>query len=107
MTDSGRLNIRLLPGERTELDHHARRAGESITDYIRAALAARYALEEPVDPDAGLLLGYIHLDRYGDLEPADTCPTCGREYGASGIWLRVHQPPTLSGPLCGLCADSA
>lgn len=109
MTDTPvapRLNLRFTPEERANLNRHARRSGESITDYIRGALTLRYEREEPAAADAGLMLGYFKLDRYGDLESADSCPGCGREYGAAGIWLCVHQSGGLSGPLCSLCADS-
>lgn len=59
-------------------------------------------------PDgANLVLGYLRLDRFGELEPTDACPVCGSAYEDRGIWLRVHGSGVLTGPLCSRCASSA
>lgn len=62
------------------------------------------------DPDPDLCLGYLKLDRPGDLDPGEVaCLECDGACEA-GIWLAAMQTPAgvhyLTGPYCDLCAAS-
>lgn len=57
---------------------------------------------------AGLALGYLKLDRPGDVPAVElTCRKCGQPLDF-GIWLEViargHGGVYLGAPLCGECA---
>jgi len=65
--------------------------------------------------DAKLCLGYIQLDRLGDLETVDPddfdsgseCVGCGQLFHkTSTVWVAVMGDGALFGPLCDLCASS-
>jgi len=58
------------------------------------------------DYDPSLCLGYLRLDRFGDLGPEAECPECGQPFGDGGIWLAVMGDLTLSAAVCGVCATS-
>ena len=62
------------------------------------------------EPAPGLCLGYLRLDRAGDLAPAEVvCVSCGETCNA-GVWLAAlatRRGYSLQGPYCDLCADSA
>jgi len=55
--------------------------------------------------DPAICLGYIHLDRLGDLTACEVdCEECGQPCEPGGVWLAVMGDLSLRGPLCNLCA---
>jgi hypothetical protein len=57
--------------------------------------------------DPALCLGYIQLDRLGDLAAREVeCTECGQPCEPGGVWLAVMGDLTLRGPLCNLCAET-
>ena len=98
------LNITSVQAER--LAAIKARTGQTLTAILSEAIEAHWSrvLAEPA-----LVLGYVKLDRSGDVAPEETiCRTCG-QMCEDGIWLQVGaivNQITLHGPLCELCASS-
>ncbi len=83
-------------------------AGDLPAD-VRAVVAPQ-DVSPGKDPDPDLCLGYLKLDRPGDLDPGEVaCLECDGTCEA-GIWLAAMQTPAgvhyLTGPYCDLCAAS-
>ena len=57
--------------------------------------------------DKDICLGYIQLDRPGDLAAGEVdCEECGQPCEPCGVWLAVMGDLSLRGPLCNLCAEA-
>lgn len=76
--------------------------GVSLTDLLTAAvplLEWHYRL-------AGMVAGYIQLDRPGDLDASAPCPECGQPFGDLP-WIAVlGNGSTTCAPICTRCATS-
>ena len=61
------------------------------------------------DTRPAICLGYLRLDRAGDLAPAEaTCDQCGGDLSGPA-WLAAMLGPDgvyLTGPYCDLCATT-
>jgi hypothetical protein len=73
-------------------------------------IAGEWKQADPLDVDARLCLGWLRLDRPGDLPPGEVvCLDCGGTCDA-GVWLAVLSGEgadcSLQGPYCDLCATS-
>jgi len=94
----------VAPETRRRYDELIERTGKSLTDLLTIAVGLLEQHFQHYDPQ--LLVGYIQVDRFGDLEPTSECPECGQEFGGLPF-VRLHGDGGLSGPLCARCASSA
>ena len=76
-------------------------SGLSLTDLLTAAVP----LLEQHFGRAGLIAGYIQLDRWGDLDPTSHCPECDQPFGDLP-WVAVRANGDADPPVCGRCATS-
>lgn len=76
------------------------RFGLSRADTVRECIRRVYAAEFPT-----LCLGYVALDRRGDLDEDAECIECGQPVRHS-VFVAVMADGSIEGPLCGRCASS-
>ena len=77
------------------------RTGATRTHVLEEAL--RLYHERTVEPK--LIVGYVQVDRPGDVDTDEPCPVCGESF-ESGMFIRLHESGTFSGPVCSRCATS-
>lgn len=76
--------------------------GVSLTDLLTAAvplLERHYRM-------AGLVAGYIQLDRGGDFDASVLCPECNQPFGDLP-WIAIRANGATCAPTCRRCATSA
>ena len=71
------------------------------SEAIREAI--RYYHQTKLAPRP-LALGYVALDRRGDLDADATCPECGQPLDKPYLWFDNNQQ---FGVVCSICATSA
>lgn len=103
---SKKLGINISDASAAQLVAIGEAVRQTQTTVIERAIAMLYesVCQEP--EDTAIVVGYIRMDRVGEIGAADACPVCGSEYGDRGIWMRVHATGALTGPLCSRCASS-
>lgn len=84
----------------------------SFTDQITEAIDRLYVDLFPDPAETAIVIGYLRLDRPGDIEPDEmTCAECGQdihfERGAFLTVLKAGADMTLgNAPLCAACTSS-
>lgn len=81
-----------------QLESEAKTKRMSRQQLLLAILEERY-VEHPI------VVGWIQVDRAGELEPDDDCPECGQPF--DGLpWIGMMSNGSIIGPVCGICATS-
>lgn len=111
MTDTERRQIALnLPAAtRQQMEHIKFAARISFTDQLIRAIDRLHADLFPDPAAAAVVVGYMRIDRLGEID-APTCAECGQDIdlarGAFLAALKADADVTLAGPLCAACASS-
>lgn len=79
-----------------KLDEEANNSGLSRQAFLLRLLHERY------EPPA--VVGWIKLDRPGDLDEESECPECGQ--ALDWPWLAILSNGAWTGPVCSACATS-
>ena len=95
------LSSSVSPETREAYTRLARETGLGINDLMAAAVP----LLERHFRRAGLVAGYVRLDRWGDLDSTSHCPECDQPFGDLP-WVAVRANGDIGPPICGRCATS-
>ena len=95
------LSTVVAPETRQAYANLARETGLGINDLMTAAVP----LLERHFRRAGLVAGYVQLDRWGDLDPTSHCPECDQPFGDLP-WIAIRASGDIGPPICGRCAAS-
>lgn len=87
-------DIPVTTSERIKIEAERRKVSQQE---LLSALLEQHFGEPP------LVVGYIKLDRLGDLAIGDDCPVCGE--AAQSWWLQVASNGEMH-HMCGACATS-
>lgn len=99
------LNLRVTKVTREKLDALKKSTGASLSALVIRAVDMLAA--EMTAPRHDIVIGFIRLDRVGEIDSDATCVECERDLDlARGVWMRVHAAGDLSGPVCATCATS-
>ena len=85
------------------LREQSRQQGISINELIVDALAAKFADMRPI------VLGWVKLDRWGELDPAEEpaqCPECGQDIDINNAYVGLLSSGQFYGPVCRACGSS-
>ena len=111
-TDRQQLGLNIPAETREQMERIKEATGATFTNQVIRASEKLHAdlFRDPAS--AAIAIGYIRLDRLGEIEAAEmTCAECGQplhpERGAFLAVLKADEDITLAGPLCSGCASSA
>lgn len=105
MSKSPNLTLLVAPETRARMEQIKSVAGLPFVAQVEQALDLLHARMFPVDEPI-IVLGYLRVDRAGDLDDDAMCAECGYALGARGLWLRMTNDGKSFGPLCADCASS-
>lgn len=94
------VTFRADPDDVARLDELQARFGLPRAEVVRMCVRLVHAQEFPP-----ACLGYVALDRPGDLDDDAECVECGQPL-RSPVFVAVMADGTIAGPLCSSCASS-
>ena len=101
MTTRTQLSTIVSPKIRQAYSRLGEMTGLNLTDLLTAAVP----LLEQHFRRAGLVAGYVQLDRWGDLDPTSHCPECDQPFGDLP-WIAIRANGAAGPPTCNRCATS-
>jgi len=101
MSAKKQISTSVSPKTRQRFDALVEHTGKSLTELLTIAADLLEQHFQHYDPQ--LLVGYIELDRFGDIDSKSECPECGQEFGGLPF-VRLHGDGRLSRPICSRCA---
>jgi hypothetical protein len=94
------VTFRPDPADLARLDDLQARFGLPRADVLRECIRREHAREFPAP-----VLGYVALDRPGELDEDAECRECGQPLGIP-IYVAITGDGAVIGPLCSRCASS-
>lgn len=88
----------LTESELSTLDALAHNSHTSRQEYVLTLIRQHIS-----DSPANVILGYIRIDRRGDLDADTECPECGQDLKEPYLWFRADN---TFGVVCSGCATS-
>lgn len=103
MANDTRFTLRCPPALAKQLQEAADAGNRSLHAEALQRLAASFQGDK-------IILGWVKLDRWGELdhhkeEPAE-CPECGQDMNPGDAYVGLVQMGGFYGPVCGGCATS-
>lgn len=95
------LSTTVPPETRQAYTRLGEETGVSLTDLLTLAVS----LLERHFRRAEIVVGYIQLDRWGDLDPTSHCPECEQQFGDLP-WIAIRVNGATCAPICNRCATS-
>lgn len=95
------LSTTVSPETRQAYTRLAESTGVSLTDILTTAVP----LLEQHYRQAETVVGYVQLNRWGDVSRGSICPECDRPFD-SLPWIAIRANGTTCAPVCYRCASS-
>lgn len=99
MSDELRFTLRCPPALAAKLQEAATAGNRSLHAEALQRLQASFFGDT-------IIIGWVKLDRWGELERDEVCDECGQDIVAGDAYVGLVASGGYHGPVCGACATS-